>query len=926
MDDKSTPQLDSDGTGAASSHVKRQRVSLACDVCRKKKIKCNGNKPICENCAASNRECKYTPPERKERVRKRPRKTTLSAMDLRLRNIEFTLLELGKIATDKQHKTRRKGGRLPPGGFSKIAAQKEDSSDDSSSTDELDHEEEEEAKSNTSKAGPTDLRTGRESTVQSDLSGRETNITTAAKPEADGLIFGPPPTLTEVPVYFDLQTHKQRLLESNPDLINATLLKTSNTMFLGDNSLFLCGPVGLKWIAEKTGDSTIVPNVTRMMHHFYISGFEAFRSIAMQHNKPDPLPLTLLTLCGNVFKKTMTISTFMSNEELDRLIENEINVPEDLAQRNGLAEKAILHCITALALLLFQGIPETVMTFPFEIDISDVHRQVNSAYYYFFRFSLIGNSIMGVKAGALLLVVSMFNIFHNPTLSISAITVRLAQSHGIHMKQLTAKMPRVEAELLHRLWWTIYFLEKHFTMSFGLPSMIDDDAITTPLPVYNPELEGEIAGTCFTRTQAELLLIWSKISRITSTSTSSSMPMSTTEKLLTLLQLDNELDEWVERLPEKFRPKDNFSHEENLEINDLLEDAWSSQFCILLSHSSFYFIKMTIYRFIAFHPGWVYRVSTDNDTGNESDGLPTSDMRSKFMESSQKDHAEQSWVEGYNGVKLVPRQIAKDNPKLMESFKITLECSRNLIRSATAIDFSPVHLFFIRMLLMNTYITLFIKCLMLPLDSETDSDLELLDKIVAIGRKFRIFTKDFLKSDGNPDLLEFLQSTIQKFVDRKKTEKQQDDLKREQKQQQEQTNGDNNRSNSFSTVNNPAATGGTNPYDAKSIPAVTPPSKLFPGPSEIAQSPMDHTNLTLPPLMPVVNNNQPGAQASGLSPGSQPQPPLNYEPKPEDKDTSFQNSLIENLLFLEDPCVIDSLYQLSTSWDGVQHLDPWSQL
>ena len=926
MDDKSTPQLDSDGTGAASSHVKRQRVSLACDVCRKKKIKCNGNKPICENCAASNRECKYTPPERKERVRKRPRKTTLSAMDSRLRNIEFALLELGKIATDKQHKTRRKGGRLPPGGFSKIAAQKEDSSDDSSSTDELDHEEEEEAKSNTSKAGPTDLRTGRESTVQSDLSGRETNITTAAKPEADGLIFGPPPTLTEAPVYFDLQTHKQRLLESNPDLVNATLLKTSNTLFVGDNSLFLCGPVGLKWIADKTGDPTIVSNVTRMMHDFYISGFDAFRSIAMQHDKPDSIPLSLLTFCGNVFKKTMTISTFMSYEELDRLIENEINVPEDIAQRNGLAEKTILHCMIALSLLLFQGIPEVMESFPFKMDISDVHRQVNSAYYYFFRFSLIGNSIMGVKAGTLLLIVSMFNVFHNPTLSISAVTVRLAQSHGLHMKQSTAKMPPMEAELLHRLWWTIYTLEKHFTMSFGLPSMIDDDIITTPLPVFTPEIKGEIDGTCFTRTQAELLLIWSKISRITSSSTLSSVPMSTTEKLLTLLQLDDELDEWVQRLPEKIRPNNNYNLEENLNMNGLSHDAWNYQFCILVSHSSFFFIRMSIYRFIAFHPGWVYRVSSDNDTGNESDGLPASDMRSKFMESSQKYHAEQSWVERYNGVKLIPRQIAKDNPKLMESFKIALDCSRHLILSATIIEFSPVHLFYVGMLLMNSYITLFIKCLMLPLDPETDSDLKLLAKIAIISRHFRMFSQDFYKFDEDHDILGLLQTTIQTFVDSKKAEKQQDDLKRQQKQQPEQTNGDINRSNSFSTVNNPATTGGTNTYDAKSTSAVTPPSKLFPGPSEIAQSPMDHTNLTLPPFMPAVNNNQPGTQAGGLSPGSQPLPPLNYEPKPEDKDTSIQNSLIENLLFLEDPCVFDSLYQLSTPWDGGQHLDPWSQL
>lgn len=49
---------------------KRQRVSLACDICRKKKVKCDGTKPTCKNCTENYLSCTYTQPERKPKVRK----------------------------------------------------------------------------------------------------------------------------------------------------------------------------------------------------------------------------------------------------------------------------------------------------------------------------------------------------------------------------------------------------------------------------------------------------------------------------------------------------------------------------------------------------------------------------------------------------------------------------------------------------------------------------------------------------------------------------------------------------------------------------------------------------------------------------------------------------------------------------------------
>lgn len=56
--------------GPDDQPTKRQRVSLACDTCRKKKIKCNGKTPACTNCVNNKLECTYTQPERKIKPKK----------------------------------------------------------------------------------------------------------------------------------------------------------------------------------------------------------------------------------------------------------------------------------------------------------------------------------------------------------------------------------------------------------------------------------------------------------------------------------------------------------------------------------------------------------------------------------------------------------------------------------------------------------------------------------------------------------------------------------------------------------------------------------------------------------------------------------------------------------------------------------------
>ncbi|KAI8375123.1 fungal-specific transcription factor domain-containing protein [Blakeslea trispora] len=69
---------------------KRQRVSRACDLCRKKKIKCDGASPICSNCKAFQLACSY-----QDTTKKRgPPKGYIEAIENRLHKLEGYLQDV----------------------------------------------------------------------------------------------------------------------------------------------------------------------------------------------------------------------------------------------------------------------------------------------------------------------------------------------------------------------------------------------------------------------------------------------------------------------------------------------------------------------------------------------------------------------------------------------------------------------------------------------------------------------------------------------------------------------------------------------------------------------------------------------------------------------------------------------------------------
>ncbi|KAI9259468.1 fungal-specific transcription factor domain-containing protein [Phascolomyces articulosus] len=80
----------------AEEAAKRQRVSRACDLCRRKKIKCDGLNPVCSNCQAFSLECSYNDTTKK----RGPPKGYIEAIENRLHKLEQILSDLAENTED----------------------------------------------------------------------------------------------------------------------------------------------------------------------------------------------------------------------------------------------------------------------------------------------------------------------------------------------------------------------------------------------------------------------------------------------------------------------------------------------------------------------------------------------------------------------------------------------------------------------------------------------------------------------------------------------------------------------------------------------------------------------------------------------------------------------------------------------------------
>ncbi|CAG8496145.1 20004_t:CDS:2 [Rhizophagus irregularis] len=106
-----TSDIDTDNLVSANNlegqAIKRKRLTQACDACRKKKVKCSGDKPSCNNCTRLGTTCTYLPSTRK----RGPRVGLVESLEKRLQQMEKLLQPLkeqGIVDTPEDKKPIKK--------------------------------------------------------------------------------------------------------------------------------------------------------------------------------------------------------------------------------------------------------------------------------------------------------------------------------------------------------------------------------------------------------------------------------------------------------------------------------------------------------------------------------------------------------------------------------------------------------------------------------------------------------------------------------------------------------------------------------------------------------------------------------------------------------------------------------------------------
>ena len=117
-DDQDTEHGDNagDNDGGETRDAKGRRIARACDMCRKKKIKCDGKMPNCSHCENYKTECIFTPVEKKRAPPKGAK--YIEGLENRLGRMESLLRLSGLLAEDD-------GGRTDLGTLEKRLAERQ---------------------------------------------------------------------------------------------------------------------------------------------------------------------------------------------------------------------------------------------------------------------------------------------------------------------------------------------------------------------------------------------------------------------------------------------------------------------------------------------------------------------------------------------------------------------------------------------------------------------------------------------------------------------------------------------------------------------------------------------------------------------------------------------------------------------------------
>lgn len=398
----------------------------------------------------------------------------------------------------------------------------------------------------------------------------------------------------------ETEGHGEEQVEALSEMMCSLVTNQSGeTRFFGSSSGFsIFSPKGVEWVNTRTGDESfqhMISEVSEDDHKWTNWKPEVFRDLFQRPVfRPLPPKQEALSLLRDYFENFNCMLPLFHQPTFMHLVERQYSA--DPYQGSGWwaslnCALAIAHRLRVMSNLVPQDEDEKAWSY------------LKNAMGVFSELTMRNTDLLSVQA---LLGIALFmqgTPNPQPTFLLVAAAIRLSHSIGLHKRGTGFNLNPIEIEQRKRVFWIAYMLDKDLCLRSGRPPAQDDDDMNVELPDADPDdnigniplADGKGKMNLF-RVMCEFSVIESKVyKRLYSTKATKH---SDGELLNSIGELDEELENWKEKIPIEFRPE----HEIKASHTPLILH-------VVMLHLAYYNCLMTIHRMSVHHGYWTSRLA-----------------------------------------------------------------------------------------------------------------------------------------------------------------------------------------------------------------------------------------------------------------------------------------------------------------------------
>ncbi|OQO03186.1 hypothetical protein B0A48_11441 [Cryoendolithus antarcticus] len=575
-DDEANGGNADDGGDGNSRDAKRRRIARACDMCRKKKIKCDGKMPKCGHCENYKTECIFTMVEKKRAPPKGAK--YIEGLENRLGRMESLLRLSGLLAEDD--------GRTDLGTLEKQLKERGGRSNGASPADGV--------------PSPAAAGLGRQVS-----SGAGAVLTPKHSTPQTQQVLSPKLTIRSN------ESPAQRQDEKKPENVDAladqmcSLItnQCGETRYIGSASGFsIFSPKGIQWVNEKTGDASFQHMISAAAEdgskfdHWKPEVFDDLFSRRVFKSMPPKQEC--LNLLKDFFENFNGMFPLYHEPTFMHLVEKHYS--QDPYEGSGWwaslnVALAIAHRLRVMSNVVDQEEDDHAWGY------------LKNAMAVMSELTMRNTDLLSVQAllGMALFLQGTPN--PQPSFFLTAAAIRLSHSIGLHKRGSGFNFNEVENEQRRRVFWIGYLLDKDICLRSGRPPVQDDDDMNVELPAANPPdhvgnipLSKPTAEGATTMNLFRQMCMFAQIqSRVYKQLYSvKASRQSDGELLNTIGELDQALEDWKDSIPIDFRPE----HEIRASHTPLILH-------VVCLHFAYYNCLTTIHRMSVHHGYWTSRLS-----------------------------------------------------------------------------------------------------------------------------------------------------------------------------------------------------------------------------------------------------------------------------------------------------------------------------